>query len=56
MNRFLSFGAIMMETEAAILGSKARHAENVQEASLYLCSADDAEIECRVRGASFCTY
>ena len=56
MNGFLSFGAIMIETEADILGSKARHAEAVQEVSLYLRSADDAEVGCRVRGASFCTY
>ena len=56
MNGFLSFGAITIEAEAEILGSRVRHAETVREVSLYLRSADDAEIECRVRGASFCTY
>ena len=54
--RFLSFGAITIDAEAEILGSKARRAEAVQEASPYLRSADDAEVGCRARGTSFCTY
>ena len=56
MNGFLSFGAITIEAEAEILGSRVRHAENVQDASLYLRSTDDAEVGCRVGGTSFCTY
>ena len=51
-----SFGAIMIDAEAEILDSKARRAEAVQEASPYLRSADDAEVGCRARGTSFCTY
>ena len=54
--RFRSFGAITIDAGAEIFGSRARHAEAVQEVSLYLRSADDAEVGCRARGTSFCTY
>ena len=51
-----SFGAITIDAGAEIFGSRARHAEAVQEVSLYLRSADDAEVGCRTRETSFCTY